>query len=95
MSEEPDLPEDAFLLARFSKPRADLWETAQGRKHVDVTQGACMLCQRGLGTDEKLEKHVRGSQLHATNLAIAGEAIMAALTPPQKEAFDRTVREAS
>eukprot|EP00035_Acanthoeca_spectabilis_P010647 m.188781 g.188781 ORF g.188781 m.188781 type:complete len:589 (-) comp15090_c0_seq1:4244-6010(-) len=94
-TEEVQLPEDAILLARYSKVGTDPWELAQGRGHVDISQGTCLLCQRGLGSEEKLEKHVRGSKLHATNLTEARDSIIAALSAAQKDAFERAVREAS
>jgi len=95
---DPDdvaLPEEASLLAQYSKPGTDLWEAAVARGHVDVGQGACLLCQRGLGTEAKLQKHVQSSKLHATNLTTAKDKIVAALSPVEKEAFDKAIREAS
>lgn len=94
-TDEVQLPEDAILLARYSKVGTDPWELAQGRGHIDISQGTCLLCQRGLGSEEKLEKHVRGSKLHATNLTEARDSIIAALSAAQKDAFERAVREAS
>ena len=90
-----ELPGDAAALLQFARPGVDAWEAAQLRGHVIVDQAICSLCRRQMKSSEMLEKHVRASHLHSTKLDEAWAAVVAGLSPEQKELFDTLVEESS
>ena len=74
------------------KPAADEWQTAVKSGHVDAESFVCNLCERALGDVEKLEKHVRVSQLHKDNYASARQKFMATLDEEQLFKFEDAER---
>ncbi len=57
----------------------DEWQTAIKSAHVDVEKFICLLCERQFDASEKLEKHVRVSQLHKDNFAKEKTRIIASM----------------
>lgn len=92
---EDELPTPAARLLQCSVPGVDEWEAAVARGHVDVTQFQCLLCQRAFGSDTKLQKHVRVSELHKQNVETERKTVMASLSETELDTFERLLREAS
>eukprot|EP00039_Didymoeca_costata_P013644 m.210993 g.210993 ORF g.210993 m.210993 type:complete len:787 (-) comp15830_c0_seq8:24-2384(-) len=99
INEEESLPEAAQHVLQYSIPGLDPWDVAQARGHVDVNTLVCKLCSRRLGkqgeSSEKLEKHVRQSNLHSSNVEKERQEFFATLTPGQRATFDRMLRDAA
>lgn len=99
-ADDEALPDAALELIKFAGTDDDPWDMAQIRGHIDLEQLSCLLCQRRLGnpatdTAEKLEKHVRQSKLHASNLQAAHDKVLAGLSPGQQVLFQKMLKEAS
>ena len=58
---------------------SDEWQTAIKSGHVDTVQFVCQLCERMLGSAEKLEKHVRESKLHVENFEEERRRVVASM----------------
>jgi hypothetical protein len=79
--EEGGLDLDAIVAKLPPNPGSindiDLLKT---RGFIDLEKSACLLCQRALGSLEKLEKHCQASKLHIDAVAKARQAVLEVLT---------------